>query len=550
MKQPTIRWRSGLITPGIRRIAVTFCVSMFVCVFVIQVHAQDADNYKAAVVKITATVDGKRKVGSGFIVKLDVNGAQILTASHVVEGDPAPQIEFFSQPNTLVTAEVQRIEGGDPRGLALLAIRGKDLRPLGVVALALDTSSTLKGGDDATAIGFPSGGGSWAVSKLTVNARDGRDLILAGAVNEGNSGGPILRNGKVVGVVTGLVNQFVRATPASVVQLTLEGWLAVLEEAIAARPNGLPAGTGLPPQLAKTKIAFAKYEDGKKQIYTMYADGSNIQSLINDSNQNKVPHDCHSGKLPDMESPSWSADGTQLAFEVVVWDDQPGECRTSGYRQIMIIHADGSGARQLTKGQAANTHPVWSPDGTKIAFAYTGKDSVDGSIYVMNSDGSHPSRITGKKHSSDSDPVWSSDGSHIAFISDRDGGPAMYVMNADGTNQRRLTNPTYHIGDLSWSPNGSKIAFALNRAKGQHAEIYVLSVADLKTEQLTNAKDSWSLAPTWSPDGTKIAYVSGDNTNPSHIYVMSSDGTYVSLLSEDPQNPENIAWSTFPKKLK
>ena len=69
-------------------------------------RAQDIDDLKKGVVKITAHVEGQQpKVGTGFIVRLEKDAAYIVTASHVIEGDPKPQITFFLQPQQPFTAQ-------------------------------------------------------------------------------------------------------------------------------------------------------------------------------------------------------------------------------------------------------------------------------------------------------------------------------------------------------------------------------------------------------------------------------------------------------------
>jgi hypothetical protein len=190
-----------------------------------QASGQPLDQQRAAVVKVTSVVDGKRKTGTGFVVRMEGDTAYILTASHVVEGDNHPQVAFFARQNVPVEADTARIEGGDPRGLALLLVRGKDKLPPGLVALPFAQGASLSGGEQVTAIGFPQGGGPWAVARADVVSRVGRDLTLAGPIDEGNSGGPVLRNdGAVVAVVTGVNASFALATPVAIASLTLEGW--------------------------------------------------------------------------------------------------------------------------------------------------------------------------------------------------------------------------------------------------------------------------------------------------------------------------------------
>jgi S1-C subfamily serine protease len=199
---------------------------------------QDLDRQKAGVVKVTSRLDGARRTGTGFIVHLDADAAYIVTASHVVEGDNRPLIEFFTRRNATVEAETARIEGGDPRGLALLVVRGKDRLPAGIGALPLRRGADLRGGESVTTIGFPRGGGAWAVVRATVVSREGRDLMLDGSIDEGNSGGPVLMGENVVGVVTLLDGKFARAVPADLAGFVLEGW--------GVRPDAARAAKGAP----------------------------------------------------------------------------------------------------------------------------------------------------------------------------------------------------------------------------------------------------------------------------------------------------------------
>ena len=84
-------------------------------------------------------------------------------------------------------------------------------------------------------------------------------------------------------------------------------------------------------------------------------------------------------------------------------------------------------------------------------------------IYIMNIDGTNQLRIT-NNNSLEYKPVWSRDGTKIAFTSERDGNAEIYIMNADGTQQTRLTN-TFDIDEwaTSLSPDGTKIAFESDR---------------------------------------------------------------------------------------
>ena len=116
------------------------------------------------------------------------------------------------------------------------------------------------------------------------------------------------------------------------------------------------------------------------------------------------------------------------------------------------MNADGSTPERRTKTGTA-WFPVWSPDGTRLAF-HVGRD-----VHVSPRDGAQLTRLT-----TDPDngmyPSWSADGSKIVFMSWRTGRTELFVMNADGSDQKQLV--TMERGDAidpRWSPDGATIAF-------------------------------------------------------------------------------------------
>lgn len=209
-----------------------------------------AQGVESAVVRITAKEGDRSKTGSGFVVRLTPELAYIVTASHVVEGDEAPQVEFYTKRDQPVAATVKAAEVGDPKGLALLVVSGKDAIAPSLSALALDASLQLQGGDEVTAIGFPRMGGDWAVSKGHMSARQGRELIFVMPVGEGNSGGPLLMNGKVVALVTSEAQGRAFAAPAASVKLFLEG-----SGVTGSASTSAAVPVGAPPRSASAKPA-------------------------------------------------------------------------------------------------------------------------------------------------------------------------------------------------------------------------------------------------------------------------------------------------------
>ncbi len=86
----------------------------------------------------------------------------------------------------------------------------------------------------------------------------------------------------------------------------------------------------------------------------------------------------------------------------------------------------------------------------------------------------------------------------IVFSSFRDGNPEIYVMDANGRNQERLTNHPAYDYDPDWSPDGTKIAFVSSRDGGRE-QIHVMDADGKNVIRLTNGRGTKG-APDWSPD--------------------------------------------------
>ena len=181
---------------------------------------------------------------------------------------------------------------------------------------------------------------------------------------------------------------------------------------------------------------------------------------------------------------------------------------------------------------------------------FSNRDSRGGNrdIYVMMPDGSKPRNLTNNRASSDSYPSWSPDGTKIVFESHRDDSSDVYVIHADGKNLIQLTRAPESDGHPSWSPDGRKIAFT-SRSAGNFIgpffvvdlEVFVTDADGENVVRLTRCAES-DAAPSWSPDGTKIALASKRDGN-AEIYVMDADGGNPTNLNQHPASDVKPAWS-------
>jgi Tol biopolymer transport system component len=259
------------------------------------------------------------------------------------------------------------------------------------------------------------------------------------------------------------------------------------------------------------KIAF--FGSG---IETIEPDGSGLASLI-----------------PGRD-PTWSADGASLAY-------------VNGF-SIFTANADGSNGAAIP--QADGESPSWSPDGSKIAFESTTCFLVACArdLHTINRDGTEKSPSIVGTFNQTLDPTWSPNGETIAHVNggtvcDESGAycnAQIYTIHPDGSGVSRITDDVYYDFDPSWSPDGSRIAFA--SARDGYSDIYTINTDGTGLTRLTDdpGVDRW---PTWSPDGRKIAFISsrddlgdpgycgGDPRCNLEIYVMNADGTQETRLT-------------------
>lgn len=231
---------------------------------------------------------------------------------------------------------------------------------------------------------------------------------------------------------------------------------------------------------------------------------------------------------------AWSPDGTKLAVAM----SPPGY----GPLAVWVMNADGSSPIKV--GEATNVYQLsWSPDGTRIAYA---ADSPDGSaIHVVNADGTEDrvvgELIQGEHYYSAS---FSPDGTEILYDAGTNSMFDIFVMNADGTHAERLTSTGTDYSP-SWSPDGSQIAFA-RRGHTGGSDIYAMDADGSNVRRLTQGGAGvTNRNPTWSPDGTRIAYhVSAASDGAGSLVIMGADGSHPVTILDG--GVFGIAWQPLP----
>jgi len=182
----------------------------------------------------------------------------------------------------------------------------------------------------------------------------------------------------------------------------------------------------------------------------------------------------------------------------------------------------------------------------KIAFS-SGLGALPGRIYAMNPDGSARIQLSSFEGGGEYDyaPAYSPDGLKITFVRTSGSYRDIYVMNADGSGQTRLTSGST-CEDPSWSPDGSKIAFC-KVLPGIGGEIYVMN-ADGSLQTRLTFSNMPHFAPCWSPDGTKIVFYR-EHDGSDEIYVMNADGSRETRLTFNEVDDRHPTWSPDGSKI-
>lgn len=232
-----------------------------------------------------------------------------------------------------------------------------------------------------------------------------------------------------------------------------------------------------------------------------------------------------------QSGPVWSPDGTKILYETGGWE-------TYEPPDIWVMNADGSDKRQLTDDPTLQCNPYWSPDGTKIV--YESDESGNREIWVMNADGSNQTQLTTIAPGHARYPSWSPDGVKIVYRVDDE----IWAMNTDGTDKRQLATGVYcpygGFLDYSISPQGT-IAYGRRIGEGS-SDIWLIDLDGGGEARLT-FDDADQIAPLFSPDGDKIAFIAESSEgSKTGLWVMSVDGSDKRMLVDD-ISPYVECWS-------
>ena len=273
-------------------------------------------------------------------------------------------------------------------------------------------------------------------------------------------------------------------------------------------------------------------------------------------------------RLQNLGDPQISPDGNWVAYTLSTVDSVKNKRNSD----IWMVSWDGKESIQLTHTPDGESQPRWSPDGKYLSFVSSRSGLTSSQIWLMDRRGGEAKQLTDLKKGDLSDCAWSPDGKKIALVMKTPNDTSkvktpkpivldrykfkqdvegyltkkpvhLYLYDISTKKLDTLTKGNYDESSPSWSPDGSQIAFLSNHTedpdRNANADIWVM---DAKPNAQMKQITTWAgrdFSPEWSLDGKQIAYL---RTTSSENYIMY-DQSILCVISKDGGEPKLLTQS-------
>ncbi len=253
--------------------------------------------------------------------------------------------------------------------------------------------------------------------------------------------------------------------------------------------------------------------------------------------------------------PVWSRDGSMIAFQSVASPDLGAS--PLGSSTIFIVPSQGGAPKQITQTgtpQGSHVFPSWSPDGRRIAFLQAGFSSQE--IWSIAVSGDELRQITRQGTGDKADPVYAPDGEGIYFTQ----GFLVWEQKVSPLSGEPLNEPPIKIADMGTTPIRQLAISADGKKMGCSAwtvesNLWSITLSpDLngitgEPAPLTNETGIRNSTPAFSPDGRTIAYMAERRGVRADVWLMDADGNNRRQLTSDPAADYFPAWYPGGKEI-
>jgi len=241
-------------------------------------------------------------------------------------------------------------------------------------------------------------------------------------------------------------------------------------------------------------LLFTRFGNGYNaepaDLFVVDLDSSRIRTLVSDGTGNI-----------NLPGSSWNPITQEIVFS----------SSREPHDEIFLIDDEGNPGDEVRITSRVNLvafEPSLSPDGQWVVFESHVLDvEGNGIIVSYRIDGTMPyQNLTGPNEDC-RQPNWSPVGDKILYQRFDDGQWDIWIMNSDGTDHQRVTSGSGDKTDASFSPDGKWIVYSSNESGIEIANLFIIPVSGGRPIQITQY-EGYDGAPSWSPDGTKIAFES------------------------------------------
>ncbi|MBZ4220509.1 MAG: Tol-Pal system beta propeller repeat protein TolB [Chlorobium sp.] len=207
----------------------------------------------------------------------------------------------------------------------------------------------------------------------------------------------------------------------------------------------------------------------------------------------------------------------------------------NGFKEVYECDFDGYGVQQLTNAKSIAMNPTLSPDGRSLAYISFAPGRP--TLYIRDLAGGTIASV-GKSGVS-IDPGWRNN-SEVAATLSLDGNQAIYLVKTDGSFSKRVTNNKSIDISPAFSPDGTRMAFVSSR--NGLPQIFIQDIQSGLVKRLTFS-GRYNTQPSWSPLGDKIAYTTWEKNGEINIFVINTDGSGLLQLTQNNGENKSPSWS-------